>query len=404
MTKLLVMPFDMPSKTAARKRKATKKLPTNLLFHAGSDDPDMYYFSKFHSSDPFLAFSVGKKRYGLAVPMEFNRMEMEGAFDEVLLYTDVRDAAAKRFKLGEGEVPNQVQIVKHLAKIYKIGEFLIGARFPAGLAFELRDAGVKLKVAGGRDFLPERLCKTAEEVEALRLGNVASAAGHKAVADVLRESTIKKGIVHHGGRPLTSEKLRDIISMATMSKGAVATGTIAAHGDQACDCHNAGEGPIPANQLIVCDIFPRRLDDGYWGDMTRTFLKGKASDAQKHLVKTVKKGHEIGMKMVKPGATGAQIQKAVADHFEKEGYQTIRNSKTPEGFFHAIGHGIGLEVHEGPVVRQDAKERLRKGMVITIEPGLYYRGLGGCRIEDVIHVTADGGEAISKAPYRWEIA
>lgn len=394
----------MTSKSPRKARKAAPKKPVNLLFHAGSDDPDMYYFSRFHSSDPFLAFSVGRKRYGMAVPMEFNRMATEGAFDEVLLSTDVRDAASKRFKLTNGTPPSEAQMVQHLAKTYGVDEFLIGPRFPAGLAFQLRDAGVKLTVAGHREFLPERLLKTSDEVEALRKGNVASAAAMKAVADTLKESTIRKGIVHHGGRPLTSEKLRDIIAMATMAKGAVATGTIAAHGDQACDCHNAGEGPIPANQLIVCDIFPRRLEDGYWGDMTRTFLKGKASDAQKHLVKTVKKAHSIGCDMVKPGITGGQIQAAVTKHFEDQGYRTIRNSRTPEGFFHAIGHGIGLEVHEGPVVRQDSTEKLRKGMVITIEPGLYYRGLGGCRIEDVVHVTADGGEKISKASYQWEIA
>jgi len=364
----------------------------------------MHYFSRFHSSDPFLAFSHGKKRYGLAVPMEYSRMEKESAFDEVLLLSEIRDGAVRRFKLPRGAAPTDCQVVQHVAKLYGICEFHVSPRFPAGLAFQLRDAGLKITVPNSGPFLPERLIKTADEVDALRKGNIASAAGLKAVVDTLAESTIRKGIVYHGGRPLTSEKLRDIIGMATMSKGAVAIGTIAAAGDQACDCHNVGEGPIPANQLIVCDIFPRRVDDGYWGDMTRTYLKGKASEAQHNLVRAVKRAHEIGIKMVKPGVTGAQIQKAVTDHFEAQGYKTVRNSRTPEGFFHAIGHGIGLDVHEGPVVRQDSTQKLKKGMVITIEPGLYFRGLGGCRIEDVVHVTADGGEKISSAPYQWEIS
>jgi Xaa-Pro aminopeptidase len=155
--------------------------------------------------------------------------------------------------------------------------------------------------------------------------------------------------------------------------------------------------------LIVVDIFPRRIEDGYWGDMTRTFLKGSASDAQRRLVRTVKRGHEIGMNLVKPGIEGGKIQLAVEDFFAKEGYVTVKNSRKPEGFFHAIGHGVGLEVHEGPSVGPNTKEKLKKGMVITIEPGLYYRGLGACRIEDVMLVTEDGGEKISKAPYRWEI-
>jgi Xaa-Pro aminopeptidase len=376
---------------------------SSLLFHADSGDPDMLYFSRFRASDPYLAFTVGKRKFGLTVPMEYSRMEKESAFDEVLLLPEVREQASRRFKLAKGAQPDDSQIMQHLAKVYGIREFKVGSRFPAGLAFKLKDAGLKVSVASNGEFLPERLCKTAEEVEALRKGNRASAAAFRAVTKTLEESKIRNGLVLHQGRVLTSERLREIISLATLSEGAVALDTIAAGGDQACNCHEAGTGPIRAGELIVCDIFPRRIDDGYWGDMTRTFLKGTASDAQRRLVRTVKRGHEIGMKLVKPGVTGGKIQQAVEDFFAKEGYKTVKNSREPEGFFHAIGHGIGLEVHEGPSVRPNSKQKLKKGMVITIEPGLYYRGLGGCRIEDVMHVTADGGEKISSAPYKWEI-
>ncbi len=363
----------------------------------------MLYFSRFHASDPYLAFTVGKRKIALAVPMECSRMEKESAFDEVLLLPEIREQTVRRFKLAKGAQPDDSQIMQHIAKVYGISEFKVGSRFPAGLAFKLKDAGLKISVAANGDFLPQRLCKTADEVDALRKGNRASAAAFRAVTKSLEESKIRNGLVVHQGRVLTSERLREIISQATLSEGAVALDTIAAGGDQACNCHEAGTGPIRAGELIVCDIFPRRMDDGYWGDMTRTFLKGTASDAQRKLVRTVKRSHELGMKMVKPGVTGGKIQQAVEDFFAKEGYKTIKNSREPEGFFHAIGHGIGLEVHEGPSVRPNSKQKLKKGMVITIEPGLYYRGLGGCRIEDVMHVTADGGEKISSAPYKWEI-
>lgn len=364
----------------------------------------MLYFSRFHASDPYLAFTIGKKKFGLAVPMEFSRMQNESSFDEVLLLTEIRDGAAKQFKLAKGVVPDDCQIVQHLANLHGIREFHVGSRFPAGLAFKLKDSGLNIMVAENGNLFPERLCKTADEVAALRKGNRASAAGHHAVAKTLTEATIRNGVLVHQGRVLTSERLREIISIATLTEGAVAIDTIAAPGDQACDCHNAGTGPIRANELIVVDIFPRRTADGYWGDMTRTFLKGTASDAQRRLVRTVKRGHEIGIKAVKPGVTGGKIQQDVEDFFAKEGYKTIKNSREPEGFFHAIGHGIGLEVHEGPSVRPNSIQKLKKGMVITIEPGLYYRGLGACRIEDVVHVTAEGCEKISSAPYKWEIA
>jgi Xaa-Pro aminopeptidase len=374
-----------------------------MLFHASSSDPDMLYFSRFQASDPYIAFTHGKRSFGLAVPMEYSRMRNESAFDEVLLLSEIRDGAAKRFKLPKGTPPDDCHVVLHLAKEYGIREFQVGARFPAGLAFKLKDAGLRIHPAENGDLLPQRLCKTADEVAALRKGNRASAAGLHAVSKTLAESKIRNGVLVHQGRVLTSERLRDIISMATLAEGAVALDTIAAFGDQACDCHNAGTGPIRANELMVVDIFPRRIEDGYWGDMTRTFLKGTASDAQRKLVRTVKRGHELGIRTVKPGITGGAIQKAVEDFFAAEGYKTVKNAREPEGFFHAIGHGIGLEVHEGPSVRPNAKNKLKKGMVITIEPGLYYRGLGGCRIEDCVHVTRDGCEKISSAPYKWEI-
>ena len=391
-------------KATSKKRKSPAKKSPALLFYASSDDPDMLYFTRFHASDPYLAFRIDGRRIGLGIPMEYERMVNQSAFDEVLLLTEVRDAAAKQFKLAKGTAPTTSQVVQHIAKRYNIPKFSIGNRFPAGLAFQLQEAGVKLEVAAPGDILPERMIKTPEEITALRKGNKASAAGFRAVAKTLEESTIRNGNVVHQGRVLTSERLREIIAMACFEHGAIAADTIAAAGDQGCNCHEAGHGPIRANELIVCDIFPRRLADGYWGDMTRTFLKGKASDAQRRLVRTVKRGHELAIKAIKPGATGGSVQKVVDDFFEKEGYETIRNSGQPEGFFHAIGHAIGLEVHEEPVLRAKAKPRLKKGMVVTIEPGLYYRGLGGCRIEDVVHVIDGGSEKISSAPYKWEIA
>ncbi len=375
-----------------------------LLFYASSDDPDMYYFSKFHASDPYLAFRINDRRIGLSVPMEYSRMKEQSAFDYVLLLPEIREGAAKQFKLPEGTAPNNCQMVQHIAKLYGVKRFRVAYRFPAALAFELQKTGLVIEPAPPGEILPERVIKTPEEIIALRKGNKASAAGMHAVAKTLQESTIRSGFVIHQGRKLTSERLREIIFAACIKHDAVAADTIAAAGDQGCNCHEAGHGPIRANELIVCDIFPRRVADGYWGDMTRTFLKGKASDAQRRIVRTVKRGHELGMQAVKPGVTCGSVQKVVDDFFIKEGYKTIRNSREPEGFFHAIGHAIGLEVHEEPVLRAGAKPKLKAGMVVSIEPGLYYRGIGGCRIEDCVHVTADGYEKISSAPYKWEFA
>lgn len=373
--------------------------------HADSSDPDMLYFSRFHASDPYLAFSVGKKKFGVASTLEFGRMMRESSFDEVLLLPEVQAAAAKRFRLPEGEAAGNRDVVRHLAKIYKIREFLVGDRFPAGLALDLRDAGVKISAAPPHGLFPERIQKRPHEVEAIRKGNLGSSAGFKAVAKALKESAVGRGgKLYLGGKVLTAERLRGLIEVAAMGQGGIALQTIVAPGDQACDCHDQGTGPIREGELIVVDIFPRRPSDGYWGDMTRTFLKGRANDEQRRMVNAVRKAEQLAISMIKPGVTGGAVHRAVEKFFEEQGYEAVKDSKEPSGFFHGLGHGLGLEVHEEPFMRPTSEWKFKKGMCVTVEPGLYYRGIGGCRWEDVVHVVPGGTELISKAPYVWEIA
>jgi Xaa-Pro aminopeptidase len=375
----------------------------SILFHADANDPDMLYFSRFHAFDPYLAFSVNGRRVAVTTVGEYGRMVKESAFDEILLLNEVCEAAAKHFKLPKGKLPDDAQMVLHLAELHDIPSFTVADRFPVGLARKLREAGMTLEIADGDGLFPERQIKTAAEVAALRKGNKASEAGFRVVAKTLAESKIRNGTLVHNGTILTSERLRELISHAALDAGAVALHTIAAPGDQAVDNHCAGCGPIRAGELIVVDIFPRHTESGYWGDMTRTYLKGRASDAQRRLVRTVRKAHKLAIDMIRPGITGGKVHDAVQAFFDKEGYETVRNSKNPKGFFHALGHGVGLEIHEGPIMRSKSPCKLRKGMVVTVEPGLYYQGLGGCRIEDVVHVVPGGCELISKAPYKWEI-
>jgi Xaa-Pro aminopeptidase len=336
-------------------------------------------------------------------PGEFSRMAKESVFDQILLENEVREAAAKRFGLPKDKVPDLHQIVLHLAAEHGIAKFRVGFRFPAGLAHRLREAGMILEIADGDGLFPERRIKTAAEVAALRRGNKASEAGFRIVAKTLAESAIRNGKLVHGGSVLTSERLRDLISHAVLDAGGTALNTIAAPGDQAVDNHCCGHGPIRAGELIVVDIFPRLVKEGYWGDMTRTYLKGRASDAQRRLVRTVRQAHKMAIGMIKPGVTGGKVHDAAQAFFDNEGYETNRNSRHPKGFFHALGHSVGLEIHEEPIMRSGSSWTFRKGMVMTVEPGLYYHGLGGCRIEDMVHVVPGGCEMISGASYKWEI-
>jgi len=220
---------------------------------------------------------------------------------------------------------------------------------------------------------------------------------------LLRKTTIKGDKLIYEGSVLTSERLKLAIETACLEAGSISFNTIAAGGDQGCDPHHRGSGPLRANELIVVDVFPRVNATGFHGDMTRTFLRGEASDAQRRLVEAVRDAQKAALKAIKAGVTGQTVHLAAAQLFVDRGFETKHTAQGSVGFFHGTGHGLGLAVHEPPRMNASAATPLKEGTVVTVEPGLYYPGVGGCRIEDVVQVTATGHKLLSKAPYDWEI-
>ena len=207
------------------------------------------------------------------------------------------------------------------------------------------------------------------------------------------------------GAVLSSERLRSMIEQSLFERGAIADSTIVAGGVQASDPHQVGFGPLKANELVIVDIFPQIKRSGYHGDMTRTFLKGQANDAQKNLVHTVKEAQKRAIAKIKANISAHTIHAEVTSCFDQKGYITKRQSDGDAfiGFIHSTGHGIGLDIHELPRV-STTKNKLKANHVITIEPGLYYPNIGSCRIEDVFAVTKDGSEKLSKFNYQWQLA
>lgn len=374
--------------------KRSKDVSEVLLYADSEMNADMLYFGGVFVPDPFIAFSCQGRRVAVVSQLEFGRVSAESRFDEVLSLEELAKAADRRHGYPAA-------VILHVAKQYRIRRFRVASDFPCGLAFTLSKAGLKFDVAEGGLF-PEREFKSDEEARYIREGNMASAAGFRVVEKLLRESEIRKGVIYHGGRRLTSERVQEAIAVACLKRGAVAANTIVAGGDQACDPHCRGTGPLRANELIIVDIFPRVAKTGYHGDMTRTYLKGRASEAQKALYNTVLEAEQNSLAQHRSGKSASRIYKEVVRFFNEKGYTTRRENSVPVGFFHGLGHGLGLAVHEPPRVNPSGS-RLRKGQVITVEPGLYYPGLGGVRVEDVIRVTTGEPEMLSRHPYRWQI-
>lgn len=374
-----------------------------ILNVADSDrDANQLYWSGIFVPDAFpLMVHPSRGVLGLFNPLEYARAKKESRCTEVWSTTEVIKHG-REMGMKVDERPDEATVITIWAKLLEIKKFLVGHDFPIGLAEKLKAKKIRLEVFPG-NICPQREIKTAEEWEAIREGNACSAHGMKKAKTVLREAEIGKGgKLWWQGRVLTSERLQEVIEKACLEKGGVAGRVIAAGGEQACDPHSVGEGPLRAHELIIVDIFPRLKASGYHGDMTRTFLKGKASPEQRRMVNAVLRAQKEAVAKVRTGASADLIHREIEAYFEAQGYRTKLDGENPEGFFHGTGHGLGLDVHEAPRVSRGAPV-LREGQVVTIEPGLYFPGLGGCRIEDVVGVSGKGPVMLSSFSYNWEL-
>jgi Xaa-Pro aminopeptidase len=378
---------------------ARSPLPPLLYADTGTS-ADQRYFSRVEVHDPFIAFGAGRRRFSVQSALEFGRIRKARTFDEVLPLEPWRARAEKRFP---GRPAGPAEIVAELARAFRVPGFRVPDDFPAALFVQLGRLGVRLELAAGPLF-PEREVKTAAEAAAIREGNRLSAAGFIVAERILRASRPRGRTLIHDGRPLTAERLRFAIESAIMAEGGQAGGTtIVAGGDQACDPHERGAGPLRPGELIIFDIFPRVVKTGYFGDMTRTYLRGRAGDAQRKLVATVRDAQLAALKVIRTGVAGRDVHQRVVDVFAAAGYETRRTKTGSVGFFHGTGHGVGLAIHEAPRLGGTVSGPLKKGTVVTVEPGLYYPGIGGCRIEDVVQVTDRAPRMLSRHPYDWEL-
>jgi Xaa-Pro aminopeptidase len=376
-----------------------KNAPPPLLYADSAHSADVLYFGRVGVPDPFISFRLGRKKHAVVNALEFGRVRKTSDFDVVLPLEPYQKRARALWpqrKVGPAEV------IYLLARDFRQTRFTVPSDFPAGVYDKLYELGLNVSVADGPLF-PEREIKNAAEIAAIREGNRCAALGFAAAERILRASRVQGRTLRHRGRIVTSEMLKFAIEVACLEAGAVSADTIVAGGDQACDPHERGSGPLRPHELIVIDIFPRVTATGYFGDMTRTFLRGRASDAQKALVGAVREAQLAAIKAIRANVNGRDVHGRVVEVFTRRGFETKHTPKGSVGFFHGTGHGLGLDIHEMPRVSGAVDYTLPKGAVTTVEPGLYYPGLGGCRIEDVVQVTSRAPKMLSRYHYQWEL-
>ncbi len=372
------------------------KNETRLIVAASETDADMLYATRFFAPDPFIFLQRNGKRTLVLSDLEIGRGRKQARGDEFVSFNELEREVQGKSK----KAPAYEKVLAHFLRKRGVRSTIVPASFPLGYAQELAASKIRLRATNGL-FWPEREAKSDKEIEmigrALRITEI----GLKRAIEVLARSKITRGRkLRWSGKTLTSEMLRAEIDTAILRTGGIPTSTIVAGGDQACDPHERGFGPLYANSLIILDVFPRDAKTGYWGDMTRTVLRGRASEAQRELWEIVKTGQALALKKIKAGIDGMAIHKAIQNLFRERGFPTeVRKGKNV-GFFHGTGHGLGLEIHEYPRLQ---KVTLKDRQVLTVEPGLYYPGLGGVRLEDVVVVTKAGCRILSRFPKQLEI-
>jgi Xaa-Pro aminopeptidase len=315
----------------------------------------------------------------------------------VLSYSEIE----RRTKPKSGAAIGSVDIVHTVLKEAGITRVLVPGNFPYSHASRLQELGYDIQTKR-EPFYERRVMKTAEEIRHIEAAQRATEQAVSAAHVVLRRATIKNNELWHDGEPLTSERVKKIINVALMECDCVAQHTIVAGGEQACDPHNEGSGPLPAHRSIIFDVFPRSAVSRYFADMSRTVIRGTATAELKRLYQTVKDAQEEAITKVKDGADGQKIHEGISARFEKAGYKTGVVNGRMQGYFHGTGHGVGLDIHEAPRISRTGS-LLQEGHVVTVEPGLYYPGLGAVRIEDMVLVTKDGCRNLTNFPKTFEL-
>lgn len=338
--------------------------------------------------DPVGFLEAGESKYILGGSLDVPRLRALG-IAEVVSFEELGLGQV----LGAGmSLPDAFrELTLRACRRFGLTEAVVPADFPLALADFLRDGGVSVR-ADGAMFDLRRRSKTPAQLEGIRR---AQHAAELAMAHIRRRLG--------EGDELTAEGLRAEARTIFVENGAITHDMLViAAGAHGADPHDEGSGVIPSGVPVVVDIFPRDMASGCWGDITRTFCIGEPPDELADWHRVVREAQLKAMEVVRPGISAGDPYAVACDVLEAAGYATRRTvgegEILEEGFVHYLGHGLGLELHEAPTL-DDGGETLVVGDVITIEPGLYRPGFGGCRIEDVVVVTEGGYALLTDSPY-----
>ena len=382
----------------AMNRKIQKEGKKSIVLIAASEsDANLFYATKFLAPDPFIFIQIGKKKTLVASDLELDRAKKQASVDEVFSSSHLQATLRKK---GVSPV-NTIEITSYLLHENGVQTVTVPFNFPFAYADALLKKGFQVEWKG-EPFFEERAIKTNDEIQTMTQALRSTERAIEAAVEVMRRSNIRGKYLIYKGKKLRSEDIKRIINVKLMEANCIAAHTIVSCYNDCVDPHNQGSGPLLANQSIIIDVFPHSSETMYFADITRTFVRGKASPMIKKIYAAVKEGQEIAFDQIKDGADGSKIHGDITHRFEKLGFKTGQMNGRMQGFFHGTGHGVGIEIHEPPRI-SIGKDILRTNHVVTVEPGLYYRNIGGVRLEDMVIVKRNGCANLTKFPKYLEI-
>ena len=373
------------------------KKDTFLIIDTSEENADLYYKTRFFVPDPVIYLEHNGKKNLVLSDLEIDRGKKAATVDTVVSLSDLQ-----RRLLAAKKRPKLIDAAALLLRDRKIKKVTVPGRFGLKYADELRKEGFRVVPAKAEPLFMERLRKTPEEVGLIKDALTKTAQAMDTAIKIIAASEVRKNRLYHDGKPLTSERVKGEINSFLSKSGFSAAHTIVACGIHSSMPHDSGQGPLYAGKPIVLDIFPRSQKTGYFGDMTRTVIKGEPTKELSDMYDTVLKGQKLAIDMIGPGVAVKDVHKAVVDYFDSRGYKTGTVDGKTEGFIHSTGHGLGLEIHEPPRVGM-GDEVLEVGNVVTVEPGLYYARTGGIRIEDVVVVEKKGCRNLTRYPKKFKV-
>jgi Xaa-Pro aminopeptidase len=374
-------------------------VPDVLIFADSVVSPEMRHEVPVMVPDPFLYVEKDGKRYSASSSFEVGRLAEVGieahpwedfGYDELI---------------GKGlprEEITWLHVNLNACRAFGIEDAIVPRSFPTSVADHLRANGITLNPDYDL-FADRRRVKTQAELAGIRRAQRAAEAGMATAREILARAEASNGSLTVDGEPLTCELVKAAIRRAFTEHGTISDDFIVAHGAQGAVGHDLGSGPILPDEPIVIDLWPKDPESGCYADMTRTYVVGTPSDELVEYHRLVKEALDHSFAATKAGVPGVEVFNLVCKFFEEHGQKTVL-SKAPgevleDGFFHGLGHGVGLEVHEAPGMGRGSTGELLAGDVVTLEPGLYRQGFGGCRLEDLVLVTENGAENLTDFPY-----